>query len=840
MCAIILYPHNQKAYKKIKQSIANGDKKLAISHATGTGKSYLIAKLCEDYNSEKKLILVPSKYIKKEIQSLLDENNIENVDVELYQWLIKVTDEDISAMDYKVVALDEYHHDTSKIWGSKIMTLINSHPETIFFGTSATPIRTDGINTIDELFNGNCVSNLTLAKAIAKKIVPKPKYVSALYTLDERLNELRKKVEKSTNSKEEKEEFYKKINAMRSQIEKSYGMPIILNNHIKDKEGKYIVFCKNTAHLKLIENTVVEWFKVAGFKNINSYVVHSLHKEKDKEYQSFCDDTSHNLKLLFCVNMFNEGLHLENISGVLLLRTTGSYIVLMQQVGRAIEASNLNTPLIIDAVNNFSYMKDGIKLLQEIKEEIAKEKKNNKDFDDSDFLDIDTFFVTEYICDVERMLNEIEDKLYNKITVDMVIEYLVKYKEQYGNLFVPYNYIADDGFKLGERCMWLRKKKNGWKHSNNYTIYLTEEEILKLNQIGFIWDKIDTVWNEKFDLVKEYCNVNNVTINDISHSVVYKKVRIGSWVHNQLANIRIGKYDNSYKKKSLLEYGLELDRQFYNWYKSYLDYVSYLKKNNLKCNQLTRGTIGESGINLYDFELVCKKSFKNGTLSDKKLELLKQCGFDFKFFKDKSNDIFKEKIERYLNDSKDNSSKSWICKINKKYDNDELSSNEIDLLKKYNIIDSFGVFYNLNKPYVAVYKYGKFLGKLYKSCKDLERDSLVDLGERIVANSVSSFCNNNYPYNTIHGFQFKYVTSREDILDGVDKPYLSLKDLNYKEKVKYLSEFYPNKVSKNMVYKDFHLGNWLCHQKTQFKKGKLSDLRLSFYNDMGVMDYLTS
>lgn len=840
MGKVELYPHNQEAYKKIEQSIANGDKKIAISHATGTGKSYLIAKLCEDYNEDKKLVLVPSRHIKKEIKCLLKENYIKNVDVKLYQGLIKMSDECISAMNYKIVALDEYHHDTAKVWGYKVRTLIDSHPETIFLGTSATPVRTDGVNVIDELFDGNCVSNISLAQAIARGIVPCPKYVAAFYTLDERLNELRRKIEQSTNSKEEKDEFYEKINTMRSQIEKSYGMPIILNNNIKDREGRYIVFCKNKKHLEKVKETVIDWFKTAGFKNINSYVVHSSYESKDEEYEEFCNDTSHSLKLLFCINMLNEGSHKTNISGALLLRKTNSYIMLLQQIGRTIESGKTNNPIIIDAVNNFIYVKDGIKLLTEIKEAIEEEKKTNKDFDESKFIDIDTFFVTEYVCDVEKMLNEIEDNLYSKITVDMIIEYLIKYKYQYGNLFVPYNYVADDGFKLGERCMEIRKKKNGWKHSHNYTIYLTEEEISKLNQIGFVWDKIDTVWNEKFDLVKEYCNVNNVTINDISHSVIYKKVRIGSWVHNQLNNIRIGKYDNSYKKDLLIEYGLELDRQFYNWYKGYLDYINYLKKNNLKSNQIKRGTLGENGIHLYDFELTCKKSYKNGTLSDKKIKLLKECDFDFIFMKDKQIDIFEEKIQMYLQDSENKTSGSFICNVRKKYYDCKLSENEIHVLKKYKIIDDLGIFYNFNEPYIAVYKNGEFLNKLYCSCKEVERCFPDDFGVKVSSGSISSFCTGNYPYNTLHGFQFKYVTSREDIIEGVNKPYLSLKDINYKEKVEYISEIKPNNIHKDMVYKDFHLGLWLYEQKKRFKKHELSELRLSFFQEADVLNYLTN
>ena len=423
-----LLKHNQEAYEKITEAIADGKKKIAIAHATGTGKSYLVAKLFEDYSNDKKLVLVPSRYIKEQMQGLFEKYDIGNADIILYQKLIKMSDEDIAGMDYGVIALDEYHHDAAtKVWGEKVRLLIDSHEESIIFGSSATPVRTDGVNTIDELFEGNCASDLPLSESIAKKIVPLPKYVGVLYKLDDELERLRKKVEQATNTKEEKFEFYKKIDLLRSQIEKSYGMPIILNKHIKDKEGKYIVFCKNKKHLDEIKDTVIGWFHTAGFKDIHSYVVHSSYEGKDKEYKAFCDDKSHTLKLLFCVDMLNEGLHLENISGVLLLRPTNSSIVWHQQIGRAIEANNASTPVIIDAVNNFSAVGQGMELLREIKEAVAREKESDPEFDDSGFEDIDTFFVLEQVLDIQDMFKEIEGRLKWREWTEEEIDILKKY-----------------------------------------------------------------------------------------------------------------------------------------------------------------------------------------------------------------------------------------------------------------------------------------------------------------------------------------------------------------------------------------------------------------------------
>lgn len=471
-----LLKHNQEAYEKIKSAIADGKKKIAIAHATGTGKSYLIAKLFEDYSNDRKLVLVPSAYISDQIQELFEKYSIQNVDVMLYQKLIKMSDEDIAAMDYDVIALDEYHHDTSKVWGNKVRNLIDTHSETIIFGTSATPVRSDGVNTIDELFEGNCASDLSLSESIAKKIVPLPKYVGALYELDDELERLRKKVEQATNTKEEKQEFYRKIDLMRGQIEKSYGMPIILNKHIKDKEGKYLVFCKKKRHLQEIKETVIGWFRTAGFKNINAYEVYSDYENKDAEYKAFCEDTSHNLKLLFCVNMLNEGLHLENISGVLLLRPTRSSIVWYQQIGRAIEANNTNTPVIIDAVNNFSDVGQGKELLREIKDAVAREKESDPDFYDSGFEDFDTFFVLENVVQIQEMFVEIEGRLGGKEWTEeennilreyYMIERSDVYKRLKGRTKTA---IGIQARKLGLKYKNSNKHKYVYKNGNQYMV----------------------------------------------------------------------------------------------------------------------------------------------------------------------------------------------------------------------------------------------------------------------------------------------------------------------------------------------------------------------------------
>lgn len=603
-----LFEHNRDAFGKIEEALADGKKKFAISHATGTGKSYIIAKLSEKFSQEKKLILLPSRYIKEQIEGLFTKYEIENTDFLLYQKLIKMDDDEISKLNYQLIVLDEYHHDTARVWGNKVKYLMNSHPDSVIFGTSATHIRCDGVNVIDELFEGNCISDLPLSQAIAKKVVPIPRYVAALYTLDDELDNLMEKVRTSTNTKEEKEEFMEKIKAMRSQIEKSYGMPIILNRYVKDRNGKYIVFCKNKKHLNDIQDIAVEWFKTAGFKDIHTYAVHSSYEMKDREYGAFCDDKSSALKLLFCVNMLNEGLHLENISGVLMLRPTNSNIIWHQQIGRCIESNNSRNPIIIDAVNNFSSVGQGVQLLKDIKDAVRKEKEGSKDFDDSDFLDIDTFFVTEYVLDVEQMFKEIEGRLSDGW--DAMFQEYCKFYEENGHANVPDKYG-----KLGSWCITQRRGlKNGILRDYRKNI---------LDEHGFIWDVPRYKFENNVNDCIEFYNGNGKLPNVNSKDKNEK--RLCSFINGSRQRIKKNKKIPEWKINLLQQIPTFFDERksgFDKFYENSLRYKERYGHVNIKTNDTIDGY--RIGIALNSL----LQDYKKNKLTDEQISKLRNLGIN--------------------------------------------------------------------------------------------------------------------------------------------------------------------------------------------------------------------
>jgi len=678
-----LYEHNLEAFLEINKMIESGTKKIAAPRATGSGKTYLMGALAEKYNDEPKLVLEPTRPLLDSIKEKFDEFGIANMNFMTYQKLIRMSDEDIVKKDYKLIFLDECHHGTSPVWGKKIDCLITTHPDSIIFGTSATTVRNDGVNVVETIFEGNTIGELPLSTAIARKVLPCPHYITAIYRLDDEFEKLKKRIDASTNTKAEKKEFLKKIRTMQSNFEKSYGVPTILNKYIKVKNGKYLVFCKDKKHLDTMRDVVIDWFRTAGLKDVHSYAIYSDYPDKEKDYKDFQKDNSEALKLLFSINMLNEGLHIEDISGVLMLRTTQSNLVYLQQLGRLLEAGNMGKYLLVfDFVNNFSSVNEGIGLLKEIKDAIEREKESDPNFDDSGFEDIDTFFVLENMIQIQEMFKEIEERLQG--SWDLYIKALKQYKEREGDCLVPDNHVEIVDAKkigLGNWCGTIR----GYGNSG-----LAKEKETQLNQIGFVWDVHNYIFKNKIKKISEYYSkYGKYPSSNIEDSEIRK---LGNFINDEKIKMReenypnwkieiIQKYLPNFSCKTRTEKSLDSFIYFVNLYKERYGHVDIKRLDTIDDFPI--------GIRLQTLRAM----YKDGKLSESIIFRLENMGV---YLKDKRKRQFNEKMElvrqavfKGVVISKSNPSYKyeniyqWLKeKVYRKYKNNELSDGEIDIIEQ--------------------------------------------------------------------------------------------------------------------------------------------------------------
>jgi superfamily II DNA or RNA helicase len=348
-----LLSHNETAYKKVMRAFESADRTCVV-HPTGTGKSYLIAAVSESF--KRVLILGPNTFVLDQVHSVLKWRK-RGVEYMTYQTL-NLTENPHT--DYDLICLDEFHRTGAPEWGAAVDRLLELNTCAKVFGTTATHIRylDNERNMADELFGGNIASHITIAEAWNQNILPIPRYVSGLFRWDKTVGDAQERIERSRSlsDKEKRERIFRLSNA-KLRWELSYGMPAILKKHLDKDARRVIVFCGNIESLGQMHDEVVGWFREAGFTVASTCIMHSdlTDREQREQMDRFEDDTDgKGVKLMFSVNMLNEGIHVPNVNAVLMLRTTSSRIIYMQQMGRCLTAANTEKPLVLDMVDNIT------------------------------------------------------------------------------------------------------------------------------------------------------------------------------------------------------------------------------------------------------------------------------------------------------------------------------------------------------------------------------------------------------------------------------------------------------------------------------------------------------
>ncbi|RPK23995.1 Helicase associated domain protein [Paenibacillus xylanexedens] len=612
---IELYPHNQETYQKIIETWLT-DNRVATVQATGTGKSMLILKCLFTYPSVNKIVLAPSHHILNQLADKVDE--LPNTILMTYAKLARMSEDDISSLNVKIIVLDEFHRCGAKSWGDGVSKLINNHPEAKVLGTTATPIRyLDGERDMtDELFDGKVVTNLSLPQAIVKGILPMPKYVSALYTYDEEILNLHDKINNSSNTDEEKDDMRKEVEQMKKKLDKSKGIPVILKKHLGTKSGKFIVFCRDKKHLFEMKETVVQWFiKGRVASNVIDYSIYTGKSGNNKIIKDFRDaNSSESVHLLFAIDKLNEGLHVDDIDGVIFLRSTMSPIIYYQQLGRAVKVGG-KEPYVFDLVNNFSSL--GSKgFASDIKEEVEKENKQRKIKGEQE-LELSDFVIYDEMQDVIELFGSVESRL----------------RDSWDAMFELY--CSGEGSRRIRRWESFQRSQ--------YSLKLLERDrIEKLNHVGFVWDFQEGLWSNNFNLLKKYKQENRHL--DIPQTYELDGIKLGLWVFRQRAKFK-KEVLGSEKIKALESLGLTWNPSQDIWETNF-NYLMEYKKTHNDCNVPYNYVIENVKLGIWVNNL--RRKYLNKMLEEDKIRKLENVGFTWSINGDRWNHNYRL-ISEYRN-----------------------------------------------------------------------------------------------------------------------------------------------------------------------------------------------
>ena len=341
-----LLPHNQSAYENVMEAFKT-KQRVAVVHATGTGKSYIIAAVANEFN--RVCIIAPNKFVLEETQKVCKPG----VDFITYSGVLAKKG---LVGSYDLIVLDEFHRSGADKWGSAVKTFIENNSTAKVLGASATNIRyLDKMRDMAaEIFYGNIVSYLTLNDAMARGILPKPTYVTALYSIEQNVNSLRFSINNSHLNDKSKKTLVNKLTNISQKWEKSNGVSEIIKKYISKDTKRILVFCSSVNESRKTMQLISNWFYAAGFRNTSIFSVDYSSDNLNEVMRNFYVDDN-KLKIAVSINMLNEGVHVPDVDAVIMLRTTSSRVIVEQQMGRCLNAGEpYKKPVVLDLCNNIN------------------------------------------------------------------------------------------------------------------------------------------------------------------------------------------------------------------------------------------------------------------------------------------------------------------------------------------------------------------------------------------------------------------------------------------------------------------------------------------------------
>lgn len=724
--SISLKPHNEEAYSKVTKKLEESNK-VAVIQPTGTGKMFIALKLLEDNKEKNAIYVAPSNPILHDVKKNIfaegmTMNDFPNLKRITYQKLARLTDEEIQELGADIIILDEFHHCGAPQWGNGVERLLQKNEGASVLGLSATPLRyNDELRDMaDELFENNVASEMTLEQAIEGEILPEVSYVSTLYGYEKELEGMQ------TNIAQIKDEDKRKqsqalLNSLRDKLdENTQNLPELFSEHMQNKNGKYIVFCRNIEDMnEKMEQSQKMFGKVNSDITIRG--VSSKIKEADKILTEFEQDSEEGtLKLLYAVDMLNEGYHIKDLDGVIMMRPTFSPTIYTQQLGRALTVGGNKSTVVLDLVNNF----DSCKIIEDFAERMKKYKGNDgtEITENSKKTRFSIFDKTKEFREVAEKITKLSKK--SKVKLEQKIEIFEEFMKTGEKLDGNTTF---EGYPIGKWAIQIRsslKLMDDGKYNGGKFINPTKEQLEKLKSMDILERQIDSTIDEKIDSLVEWRKK-------------YSKIRVTPIATDE----ELREYARTDEEFSQIQ-------EEYKKMQKYYDYVRYRKyQGKLNKEQMEKGKEGKIG-GVFGYSAKIEELSKKYGIKEKDVDyLLTKFGTLDNFYEmhnigkieGEMDENLEKSIIRNLVDIDGNSNIGYdnllrrVCQIKKgqpgifTYSSKALqkSLEELTKTKKYIIEREYGL--NEGKKTATLNDIREELGISYGKFKEIEHSAFVGL-----------------------------------------------------------------------------------------------------------------
>ncbi|AXH10850.1 DNA repair helicase [Malaciobacter halophilus] len=508
-----------EALKNLINLRKNGQDKAIAVCATGTGKTYLSAFDIKNFNAKKVLflahrenILISSKFSFEKVISSKSygffTGNKKEINAEYLFATIQTISKNLKLFkkdEFDYIVYDEAHHITSPSF-QKVYSYFKPK---FSLGLTATPNRSDEQN-VYEVFEDNIAIDLRLNDALERNLVCAFHYfgISDIVTdyKDINLEDIPKLAKLLSVNK--------RVDFILEQL-KFYGHD--------NKKRKALAFCVNKEHA----NYMCEEFNKKEVVSTTLLAEDSI-SSREKAIEKLQDENS-NLEVIFCVDIFNEGVDIPKINTILMLRPTTSSTVFIQQLGRGLRKTKDKEFLtILDFIGNHNraYL-------------IAYALLSNKAIDkDSVKLALNNSFATipnnSFICMDEisknRVLKQLEEKNFSSFRYlkQQFLEFKNSIKKSvYLIDFITYETTINPKDFIDDSKSYIEFVLKVQKTTNNYSL-----EFLKT--IRFIDSHINLKRVNEFAILKYLINHDSIDILTAKKEILkyQEKVDIQSIKHS--------------------------------------------------------------------------------------------------------------------------------------------------------------------------------------------------------------------------------------------------------------------------------------------------------------------
>ncbi|MEK9658298.1 MAG: Helicase associated domain protein [bacterium] len=648
-----LYDYNKPIAKKGFEYLSKY-KKLYLNLPPSFGKSFIIDDIyLQNYYNKKMLWVTPSTTINKNISENINTTiKSDNINFITYKKLYIDLVQKKVTHKADLIILDEGHRIGAPTFEKAVKKLMEDNPDAYIIMATASNERTDGREMQELLLSTKTLPcskftiSITLKEAIDQGIIACPDYVIRGYNYNAMTDEIYKELIK--NCPESKQTALKKDIQTRT---KDWDNVISLDKNIKidfkptSKPIKGIIFCESIVALNANKDALSKAFRQSN-KNIPPICYQYTSKQKEsksksqmaQEFSDFQSAKTNTYHLLFVVDKLNEGVHVKP-DFILLLRTTRSPVLFLQQLGRVLRTIEClqawdQMPAVYDYVNNldisgftfFKEHKDACDKKNKIREKLGIPKKK-----------VPVCFKDRIFKKTDDLVNELGNKYSSWMDYYEVLKnYVVK-----NNMFPKDTYICETtSLRIGK---WLNSQRAWFTHyiklakTKKDLIYDKSEIFNLLKKHGVkplqlerftLLDKLGIPWFPKrersialYSLLLEYLSIEHKTP---PQSKIFEGAKIGVLAANYKRLYKLGKLNDTIIQELKIrefDFGVSKTDLQAKWFLKYNECKLFFIKNN----RLPRKT--EPNYNWVRTQYSVLRGTVKGSLSKERKILLEKIGF---------------------------------------------------------------------------------------------------------------------------------------------------------------------------------------------------------------------